>query len=64
MAARIELIFRVHISVDLLRCEIRVPPKIRVFSSGTLSQTMDLENFATAHTDRVRVWHKQRQRAV
>jgi len=28
--------------------EIRVPLKIRVLSCGTLSQTLDLENFATA----------------
>ena len=29
--------------------EIRVSPKIRVLSSGTLSQTPDLENFASAY---------------
>jgi len=29
--------------------EIKVPPKIRVLPSGTLSQTLDFENFATAH---------------
>ena len=28
--------------------EIRVSPKIRVLNAGTLSQTLDLENFATA----------------
>jgi len=28
--------------------EILVPPKLKVLSSGTLSQTLDLENFATA----------------
>jgi len=28
--------------------EIRVPPKIRVLPSGTLSQTLDIENFASA----------------
>jgi len=29
--------------------EIMVPPKIRVVPSGTLSRSLDLENFAAAH---------------
>jgi len=37
-----------HLSYTLRYDEIRVSPKIRVLPSGTLSQTPDFENFATA----------------
>ena len=37
-----------HLRPTLCYKEIWVSPKIRVRPSGTLSQTLDLENFATA----------------
>jgi len=51
-AARIELIFLRTASLDLAALssrEIRMSPNIRVLPSGILPQTLDLENFATAH---------------
>jgi len=51
MAAWIELIFACRfpsICATMYFKEIRVPLKIRVLPSGTLSQTLDLENFTTA----------------
>ena len=36
--------------------EIHVSTKIRVLPSGTLSQTQDLENFASAYIDRREVY--------
>jgi len=45
-AARIKLVFTVSFK------EIWLPPKLRVLSSGTLSQTLDLENFATPSRSR------------
>ena len=45
-AARIKLVFTLSFK------EIWLPPKLRVLSSGTLSQTLDLENFATPSRSR------------
>jgi len=42
--------------------KIRVSPKIRVLPSGTLSQTPDLENFASAYRSSKRVINLARQR--
>ena len=47
-AVRIELFFFAR-PVTLCFREIRVSPKTMLLPSGTLSRTMDLENFATAH---------------
>jgi len=47
----IELSFGMELPLTYLKpCfkKIRVPPKIRVLPSGTLLQTLDLENFSTA----------------
>ena len=44
----IELIFDMEASSTYLTQEIRVTPKIRILPSRILSQTLDLENFATA----------------
>jgi len=64
-AARLELIFCIDFPRPILRCfrEIRVSPKIWVLPTGTLSQTLDLENFATAHHDGRRVRYKLRLQA-
>ena len=50
-AAQIELLF-IQVSptyATVCFSEIRVSPDIRVLPSGTLSQTLNLENFAMAH---------------
>jgi len=44
---RTEIFFDIKASFHTL-CYNRVPPKPRVFLSGTLSQTLDSENFAAA----------------
>jgi len=42
--------------------EIQVPSKIKVLPSGTLLQTLDLENFATAYRSSKRVVNLARER--
>ena len=42
--------------------EIRVPSKIRLLPSGTLLQTLDLENFATAYRSSRHVINLARER--
>jgi len=66
VAARIGLFFANGLpstSATLCFKEIGVSPKIRVFPFVTSSQTLDLENMATAPNHR-QVWYKQRQWSV
>ena len=52
---RIELVFGMKASFYLCCKEIRVSPEIRVLPSGTLSETPDLDNFATESRSRCRL---------
>jgi len=61
-AARIELVYGTcfpDLRYTMLYMEIRVSPELRVLSSGTLSQSLDLENLAARPVHRRRARYKQ-----
>ena len=58
-AEQIELVFvrELPSTYPTLRFnEIRTPTEVRVLPSGTLSQNLNLENFAMAHISSQRTW--------
>jgi len=63
-AEQIELVFVRELPSTyptLLFNEIRTPTEVRVLPSGTLSQNLSLENFATAHISSQRTWSTHRR---